>query len=120
MKNAIRVLHILEMQYAQYDNYRHEEFVQWCIHTAHTQYLPLKLLVSNDYLLNWYHDQWLNRVELPFLDQFACYSHISDRTAQRDLLDLFPQEIIGTYPSAILNKIRVTLSRKQTPLKISK
>lgn len=103
---TLQILEILEMFYPQYDNYRYECFTDYCAVTGREQHLPMKLLVSNDYLMNWYHDSWNRNVEEAFLRDQAHYTGIRDRKAHRNLFNTYPQEIKGTYPNPILKEIR--------------
>lgn len=112
MSNTIKVLKMTQMPYLKYDNLRYQHFLEWCKHASQEHHLPLKLLVSNDYLINWYHDQWSTWVEEDFLTENSAYYNVIDYKSHREVLGIYPREILKVYPSMILNQIRILLSRK--------
>ncbi len=108
MIKSKEIAKILGVTYLEYENCRDTHFGLWCNRQAIIRAIPLRKLQTNDYLFNWYCEQWLKNVELPFFVQVSDYleADINDREHFMDLLLQCAEEIENYYPKPIINNIR--------------
>lgn len=108
-----KLAYYLEMSYLQYENLRHLYFLDWCKKVAEQKYIPLEALSKNDYLKNWFDDQWLalveNGVKRTYENDIDKGIFNADDIAL--MLDIFYSEIYF-YPKVLLEKIRKELKIK--------
>lgn len=102
-----KLAYYAELSYLQYENLRHQYFLEWCGKIAHQKYIPLEWLSKNDYLKNWFDDQWVALVEGGIK---KCYDDGLDRKVFTPddvllMLDIFCTEIQNYYPKVLLDKI---------------
>tara|TARA_R110002051_G_scaffold292807_1_gene357731 strand:+ start:415 stop:771 length:357 start_codon:yes stop_codon:yes gene_type:complete len=98
----------LDIPYLAYDNFRTQCFEKWCNEYAFRWALPQRRLTTNDYLYNWYCDQWIKDVENQFYEDFRPYLEkgINDPDTFLELFVKYPKTIEKHYPKAILQTIR--------------
>lgn len=101
-----KLAYYAELTYLQYENLRHQYFLDWCGKIAEQKYIPLEWLSKNDYLKNWFDDQWVALVEGGIK---KCYNDGLDRQVfDRDdvllMLDIFYMDI-QYYPKVLIEKI---------------
>lgn len=91
-----------------YENYREAYFNRWCHKYAVLFAIPLKEMVSNDYLQNWYQDQWLQKVELAFYMEYQEYLEEGVDAPDRfmDYFFEYPPKLEKHYPKTLLNMIK--------------
>ena len=97
------------MLYRDYDALRWEHFINWCYDRSAITFIPVKALMKNDYLLNWYHDQWLLMVEQSFLNDNLDFMSIDSPCIYYELLCSYPDEILNYYPQPLLKMIKKEL-----------
>lgn len=91
-----------------YENSKEALFNKWCHHHAFMQALPLRALVSNDYIRNWYDDQWVKLVELAFYmdNKDFIESGVYDPDTFIDLFYTYPETLKEIYPKPLFTSIK--------------
>lgn len=104
----------LGITYLVYDNIRSTCFENWCGLYAYKWALPQRNLTCNDYLYNWYCDQWLKLVENDFYQDHKDYfeSGVMDPDTFQDLFMKYPKVIEQNWPQAILKMIKKEVKTK--------
>lgn len=98
----------LGLTYTAYDNCRHAHFQMWCNRYATLYCLPLDAMVKDDHLQNWYHDQWLRKVELAFYvdNQEYLEANITDTGVMQDLFLMYPDNLLQLFPKSLLDDVK--------------
>lgn len=104
----------LGITYLVYDNFRSTCFENWCAIYASKEALPQRKLICNDYLYNWYCDQWVQLVEEVFYSDHKDYleSSVEAPDTFQDLFFEYPKTIERTWPQALLKMIRKDVKTK--------
>lgn len=89
-------------------NYQTQEFSIWCVMHAKKNFIPSRLLDTNEGLFNWYCGNWEVRLNT-FLDEHKDY--IDAGVVNSDVyLDLFndavPLALQKVYPTTLLEEIK--------------
>lgn len=106
-KNEI-IRKALGLTHVAYHNLRHSKYFEWCHKTAIENALPSRLLILDSHLYEWFCDQWLQRVELPFYTDNMDYLEaglVDEDNYQRLFLD-YVDGIVGYWPAPILKRIQ--------------
>lgn len=114
MKNQNKIIKLINSNHEDYNNLVFKCFIDWCM--LYTVFgIPLKTLINNESLFNWYSRQWQQYVEDEFLNDFKQDITATDNDAQlfTDLLKTYPATIENYYPRAILKMIKATLKPVQ-------
>lgn len=108
MKKSETIRKALGITALGYQNCIDAHFQVWCSRYAYKEALPLAKMVGNDLLQNWYHDQWLHRVELPFYADNLDFlqSGIRDEDNFQDLLLAYTDDILEIWPQSLFDAIR--------------
>ncbi|MEH0007583.1 MAG: hypothetical protein V6Z82_02540 [Flavobacteriales bacterium] len=104
-----------ELSYRGWDNYRMKSFFDWCVHWAVEKCMPLRPMVLDKVLYNWYCQQWNEDVEKSFYCDFEDYfrSGVEDCERFRDILESsFVEELKERYPGPIFKMIRKAYNAK--------
>lgn len=101
-----KLAYYAELTYLQYENLRQQYFLDWCGKIAEQKCIPLEWLAKNDYLKNWFDDQWVTFVEGGIK---KCYDADLDRDVFTSddvllMLDIFYCDL-QYYPKVLLEKI---------------
>lgn len=93
--------------YLDWANYRMGAYCDWCLHWANERCLPLRLMILNESLFNWYCHQW-NELEGAFYRDNKDYffAGVDEFTTYSSLLRDYVKELVGHYPAAIFNMIK--------------
>lgn len=109
MRTTSRILQILDMSYEEYDAWQWEHFINWCYDKSAGFAIPVKALMINDHLLNWYQEQWSYTVESEFINDNSAFLDIAAPAIYFDLITTYPDELLNTYPLPILKMIKKNL-----------
>lgn len=109
MRTTSQILQMLDMTYVEYDAWQWENFLNWCYDRSAKTNIPVKTLIKNDHLLNWYQEQWEFNVESQFIDDNADFIGVSSPTTYFDLITTYPDDILNVYPLPILKTIKKTM-----------
>lgn len=101
-----KLAYYAELSYLQYENLRHQYFLDWCGKIAHQKYIPLEWLSRNDYLKNWFDDQWVALVEGGIKRQYNTEldAGIFDKDDVLLMLDTFYLDL-QYFPKVLIQKI---------------
>jgi hypothetical protein len=108
MNTNEKIRKALGITYTMYDNFRAACYEAWCKKYADIHALPYRALSTNDYLYNWYCDQWIIYVENQFFkdNQTLIESELNDPDTFQDLILTYPEEIERFYPNQIIYNIK--------------
>jgi hypothetical protein len=90
-----------------YHNIRHSYFAEWCEKKAIELALPSRMLVMDSALYDWYCDQWMLKVELPFYtdNQDFLEAELNDVESYQELFLGYIDAAGEHWPSPILKRI---------------
>ena len=96
-----------DITYRQWDNYRFRFFYEWCILWAEIEALPLRSMMTNQPLYNWYCHEF-NEVEKAFYEDFKGYFFAGVDYPKKyiDLLTDRLKILKSHYPMPILKMIK--------------
>lgn len=121
MNTTQKIIKALRISYLIYDNFREIKFIDWCRKYAQKEGLSMHAMITHDGLRNWYQDNWLVFVEQAFAAHYAEELEDSDADTMLtlfELLTVYPDIILETYPQPILNMIKTesngTVRQKRT------
>ncbi len=103
-----QIAYYLGLNYLQYEAYRNDYFQMYCRYIAPKKGIDYKTLIENDFLKNWFDDQWLLQVEKELKSGFSDYLNAGIMN-ENDLvywIHFFAQEIFKYYPHILLKEIR--------------
>lgn len=99
---------LLEVSKLDFVNYQTQEYSIWCVQYAQKNFIPSRLLDTNEGLFNWYCANWEVRLKA-FLDEHKDYidAGVIDAEAYFDLFkDAVPLALLEVYPTTLLEKIK--------------
>lgn len=101
----IKIIHrALGITFLSYENCRDTHFNMWCNKYAVLYALPLKAMVSNDHIYNWFCQVWQHQVETPFCKDNRAYieAKVNDPHNFQDLFLQYTDVVMNYYPNALL------------------
>lgn len=106
-KNEI-IRKALGLTQVAYHNIKHAHFSEWCEDRAVELALPSRMLVLDAGLYEWFCDQWVLKVELPFYTDHQDYleADLNDEDSYQDLFLDYVDAIQGKWPSPIIKRIQ--------------
>ncbi len=90
-----------------YKDVRSHKYSEWCKKTALHHGLAHRSLVMNETLYNWFKTQYVNYVEMPFVNDIQCYMNIDDPDLFQNLFYAYIDEVLECYPGALLKKLKL-------------
>lgn len=103
------LLYYLDCSYRQYEALRHAYFLAWCQKVNEQKRIVSRLedLTSNDYLNNWYDDQWHYLVECSIERYYgkAFREGVFDKADVELMIMLSAEDINHVYPKILLQLI---------------
>ena len=103
------LLYYLECSYRQYEALRHVYFLAWCQKVNEQKRIVRRLedLTNNDYLNNWYDDQWHYLVECSIERYYgkALREGVFDKADVELMIMLSAEDINHVYPKILLQLI---------------
>ena len=103
------LLYYLDCSYRQYEALRHAYFLAWCQKVNEQKRIVSRLedLTNNDYLNNWYDDQWHYLVECSIerYDGKALREGVFDKADVELMIMLSAEDINHIYPKTLLQLI---------------
>ncbi|WP_425628831.1 hypothetical protein [Cellulophaga lytica] len=108
MKKRDTIHKAMGITYLAYENCIDTHFNDWCRKYSFCYAIPLRKLVVNDHLYNWYCDQWIQKVELPFYLDHQDYleAGIIEVNAYQDLLLQYADVLQTFYPKMLLLQLK--------------
>lgn len=105
------ILDVLGISYMVYDNYRERQFQIYCSALAEQYFMSYKLLHTNDWMQNYFHDMWQIHVEQSFLRDNVDYFDMCEPKLLRGLFQEYTRNVIDggkvqMYPLSLLKVIR--------------
>ena len=102
------IINSLQINATIYDDYIYMNFVKWCQHHAKRHGTPIRALVTDHRLINWYAGEWHNQVEKPFIAEHREFllADIQDPDTYAKLIGMYPKNIINTWPEILLNELK--------------
>ena len=107
------LLYYLDCSYRQYEAIKYKYFLDWC-EKANREKRIVKNesdLVGNDYLNNWFDDQWHYYVECDIAYYYgkALREGVFDQSDIELMIEIAAEQINHIYPKVLLSKIRKEL-----------
>lgn len=104
------LLYYLDCSYRQYEAIKYKYFLDWC-EKANREKRIVKNesdLVGNDYLNNWFDDQWHYYVECDIAYYYgkALREGVFDQSDIELMIEIAAEQINHIYPKVLLSKIR--------------
>lgn len=103
------LLYYLDCSYRQYEALRHAYFLAWCQKVNEQKRIVSRLedLTNNDYLNNWYDDQWHYLVECSIERYYgkALREGVFDKADVELMIMLSAEDINHIYPKTLLQFI---------------
>lgn len=102
-----------------YQNSIDTHFHLWCNKYAEEFALPLGKMAGDDYLQNWYRDQWTHKVELPFYIQYRDYleAGIEAKGTMQDFFLEYPDAILEIFPKSLFDNLKRSLKTLETNIR---
>ena len=112
MTNKELIIKILKTDLDVYNDMVFTSFIEWCKLTCAFN-IPLKLLVNNESLFNWYLNQFKTLVEDTFINDNKDFIGLcTDQNHWLDTFKTYPAEIENYYPRVLLKMIKDTIKTK--------
>ena len=112
------LLYYLDCSYRQYEALKYGYFLTWCEQVNREKRIVKRLedLTGNDYLNNWFDDQWYYLVECSIERYYgnALRKGIFDKADVELMITLSVDDIFRVYPKTILQLIEKSEKRKIT------
>ena len=112
------LLYYLDCSYRQYETLKYGYFLDWCEQVNREKRIVKRLedLTGNDYLNNWFDDQWYYLVECSIERYYgkALREGIFDKADVELMITLSVDDIFRVYPKTILQLIEKSEKRKIT------
>ncbi|WP_438710830.1 hypothetical protein ACSTS3_19525 [Aquimarina muelleri] len=112
MTNQNTIIKLIGTDQDMYTDLVFKCYIDWCmLYSAFN--IPLKVLVNNESLFNWYLKQFKAYVEDAFIEENKEYIDIVDNNTKIfwDLFKTYPAAIENCYPRVLLNMIKDTLKQ---------
>lgn len=111
LSNHQNILHVLQLSYVAYDNYREKQYQDYCRDLANKTFIPYRQLHQHDYMRNYFSDMWLLHVERRFLSENEQYIALCEPEMMRSLFDAYVRNLIDSgsvqmYPAPLLREIK--------------
>lgn len=107
------LLYYLDCSYRQYEAIKYKYFLGWCEKANREKRIVKNVadLVWNDYLNNWFDDQWLYYVECDIAYYYgkALREGVFDQSDIELMIEIAAEQINHIYPKVLLSKIRKEL-----------
>lgn len=105
------ILEVLRISYRIYDNYREKQYQAYCQRLAAFNSISYKILHSNDFMQNYFHDMWLLHVERAFMRDNAAYFEVCEAELLRQLFcnytrNILDNEKVQMYPQSLIKSIK--------------
>ncbi|WP_069677725.1 hypothetical protein [Formosa sp. Hel1_33_131] len=112
MTNQEKIIKLIGTDQAMYTDLVFKCYIDWCmLYSAYN--IPLKTLVNNESLFNWYLKQFKTQVEDAFIEDNRDYITIANNNTKVfwDLFKTYPAVIENYYPRVLLKTIKATLKQ---------
>ena len=107
------LLYYLDCSYRQYEALKYGYFLTWCEQVNRKKRIVKRLerLTGNDYLNNWFDDQWHYYVECDIAYYYgkALREGVFDQSDIELMIEIAVEQINHIYPKVLLSKIRKEL-----------
>ena len=107
------LLYYLDCGYRQYEAIKYKYFLDWCEKANREKRIVKNVadLAGNDYLNNWFDDQWLYYVECDIAYYYgkALREGVFDQSDIELMIEIAAEQINHIYPKVLLSKIRKEL-----------
>ena len=107
------LLYYLDCSYRQYEAIKYKYFLGWCEKANREKRIVKNVadLAGNDYLNNWFDDQWLYYVECDIAYYYgkALREGVFDQSDIELMIEISAEQINHIYPKVLLSKIRKEL-----------
>lgn len=107
------LLYYLDCSYRQYEALKYGYFLTWCEQVNRKKRIVKRLerLTGNDYLNNWFDDQWYYYVECDIAYYYgkALREGVFDQSDIELMIEIAVEQINHIYPKVLLSKIRKEL-----------
>ena len=104
------LLYYLDCSYRQYEAIKYKFFLGWCEKVNREKRIVKNEsdLVGNDYLNNWFDDQWHYYVECDIAYYYgkALREGVFDQSDIELMIEIAAEQINHIYPKVLLSKIR--------------
>ena len=104
------LLYYLDCSYRQYEAIKYKYFLDWCEKANREKRIVKNVsdLVGNDYLNNWFDDQWHYYVECDIAYYYgkALREGVFDQSDIELMIEIAAEQINHIYPKVLLSKIR--------------
>jgi len=104
------LLYYLDCSYRQYEAIKYKYFLDWCEKANREKRIVKNVadLVGNDYLNNWFDDQWHYYVECDIAYYYgkALREGVFDQSDVELMIEIAVEQINHIYPKVLLGKIR--------------
>ena len=104
------LLYYLDCSYRQYEALKYAYFLTWCEQVNREKRIVKRLedLTGNDYLNNWFDDQWYFLVECSIERYYgkALREGVFNKADVELMIELFVEDIFKIYPKTILQLIK--------------
>ena len=104
------LLYYLDCSYRQYEAIKYKYFLDWCEKVNREKRIVKNVadLVGNDYLNNWFDDQWHYYVECDIAYYYgkALREGVFDQSDVELMIEIAAEQINHIYPKVLLSKIR--------------
>ena len=104
------LLYYLDCSYRQYEAIKYKYFLDWCEKANREKRIVKNVadLVGNDYLNNWFYDQWHYYVECDIAYYYgkALREGVFDQSDVELMIEIAAEQINHIYPKVLLSKIR--------------
>ena len=104
------LLYYLDCSYRQYEAIKYKYFLGWSEKANREKRIVKNVtdLVGNDYLNNWFDDQWLYYVECDIAYYYgkALREGVFDQSDIELMIEIAAEQINHIYPKVLLSKIR--------------
>ena len=104
------LLYYLDCSYRQYEALKYGYFLTWCEQVNRKKRIVKRLerLTGNDYLNNWFDDQWYYYVECDIAYYYgkALREGVFDQSDIELMIEIAVEQINHIYPKVLLSKIR--------------
>ena len=104
------LLYYLDCSYRQYEAIKYKYFLDWCEKANREKRIVKNVadLVGNDYLNNWFDDQWHYYVECDIAYYYgkALREGVFDQSDIELMIEISAEQINHIYPKVRLSKIR--------------
>lgn len=126
MKTVAKLIGVSKLDFV---NYQSQEYADWCVAYAKKNFIPSRLLDTNEALFNWYCANWNNKLKLflndhkDFIDAGVvdndAYFHLFDDYVPKALLEIYPITLLERIKKHHYETIGITYPYRKSTRKIS-